>query len=91
MGTHSRFAVNQSFYKCSLDIINFQCVAYSQYGGFMEKKVVNVIGETGNCVAASLPLALAMAHNSGKIKRGDLLFLTGTGAGLSIAQVLLIF
>jgi 3-oxoacyl-[acyl-carrier-protein] synthase III len=57
--------------------------------GFPEERVVNIIGETGNCVAASLPMALATAHKDGRMKRGDLVAMAGTGAGLSVAGMLL--
>ena len=63
--------------------------AYSKYGGFDENKVVNIISKTGNCVAASLPLALAIAYEKKKIKRDDYVYLIGTGAGLSIASIIL--
>ena len=63
--------------------------AYSKYGGFQNDKVMNIIGKTGNCVAASLPLALAMAYEKNIIKKNDLIFLVGTGAGLSIASAII--
>ena len=63
--------------------------AYSKYGGFKEGKVVNILAKTGNCVAASLPLALAIAYEENRIKRGDLIYFIGTGAGLSVASCLL--
>ncbi len=63
--------------------------AYSKFGGFKEKKVMNIIEKTGNCVAASIPLALAMAYEQKKIKANSLIFLVGTGAGLSIASTLI--
>ena len=63
--------------------------AYSTYGGFKENNVVNIIAKTGNCVAASLPLAFAMACENKQIERNDLVYLVGTGAGLSIASLLL--
>ena len=63
--------------------------AYSKFGGFDESKVVNIISETGNCVAASIPLALAIAYEKNMFKRDDLLYFVGTGAGLSVASVLL--
>ncbi len=65
--------------------------AYSKIGGFKESKIVNTIAKTGNCVAASLPLAFVMAYRERRISRGDLLYFTGTGAGLSIASCLLRF
>ena len=63
--------------------------AYSKYGGFEKDKIVNILEKTGNCVAASLPLALAIAFEENKFKRGDLIYFIGTGAGLSVASCLL--
>ena len=65
--------------------------AYINYGRFNKNQVVNVISKTGNCVAASLPMALAMAYKDNKISRGNRLYLTGTGAGLSIITALIKF
>ncbi len=62
--------------------------AYSHYV-FEPFQVINIVKNYGNCIAASIPLALSIAHKEGKIKRGDLLLLGGTGAGLSISFVLL--
>jgi len=63
--------------------------AYSKYGGFSEDKVANIISTTGNCVAVSLPLALAMALKERRISKNNRIFLVGTGAGLSIACALI--
>ena len=63
--------------------------AYFKYGGFKEKQVINIIDKTGNCVAASIPLALVTVLNKNKINKGDLLYLIGTGAGLSIASLII--
>ena len=63
--------------------------AYHKYGGFKESNVIDIIKKTGNCVAASIPLALVTAYQENKIKSGDLVYLVGTGAGLSIASALL--
>lgn len=57
--------------------------------GFPEDKVVNLIPQYGNCIAASLPMALATAHASGRLQRGQTVLLLGTGAGLHVAGVLL--
>ena len=59
--------------------------AYSKFGGFLDDQVMNIISDSGNCVAASLPLALVEAHKTNKINKDDIVFLVGTGAGLSIA------
>ena len=63
--------------------------AYSKFGGFNKSNVVNIISETGNCVAASIPLALAIAHEKNMFQRDDLLYFIGTGAGLSVASMLI--
>jgi len=44
---------------------------------------------TGNCVAASIPLAMVMAQKKELFSKGDLIYLVGTGAGLSIASALI--
>ncbi|MEO2186419.1 MAG: 3-oxoacyl-[acyl-carrier-protein] synthase III C-terminal domain-containing protein, partial [bacterium] len=63
--------------------------AYISTGGFAKEKVVSIISEVGNCVAASVPMAFATAVQDGRIKRGNLLLFIGTGAGLSAACALL--
>ena len=55
----------------------------------LKDKIVNILEKTGNCVAASIPLALVTAYKNNKIKKNDLLYLIGTGAGLSIASCLI--
>ena len=65
--------------------------AYHEYGGFEENKVINIVAKTGNCVAASMPMALATAVQDGRIMHGDLLYFIGTGAGLSMACALIRF
>ena len=57
--------------------------------GFRADRVVNIISEYGNCVAASIPMALAHAAAAGKLQRGDRILMLGTGAGLSVAGALL--
>ena len=62
--------------------------AYHEYGGFDPDKVVNIVNKTGNCVAASMPMAFVTAVQDGRIKQGDLIYFIGTGAGLSMACAL---
>lgn len=57
--------------------------------GFPEEKVVNIVSEYGNCVAASLPMALHTALESGRLQPGMHVLLLGTGAGLSVAATLI--
>ncbi len=63
--------------------------AYVKYGRFKKDKVMNIVDTTGNCVAASIPLALAIALESGRASRGDVVMLVGTGAGLSLASAII--
>ena len=63
--------------------------AYSKYGGFDKEKVVDIISTTGNCVAASLPLGLAISLEKNILNKDDYVYLIGTGAGLSIASILI--
>jgi 3-oxoacyl-[acyl-carrier-protein] synthase-3 len=56
--------------------------------GIPEERVVNIVAEYGNCIAASIPLALAIAHRRGRLKRGNRLLMAGTGAGLSVGALL---
>jgi 3-oxoacyl-[acyl-carrier-protein] synthase III len=57
--------------------------------GFSNDCIVNVVGQYGNCVAASIPMALAVAVGDQRIQRGDLLLLVGTAAGVSLGAALL--
>ena len=57
--------------------------------GFPTDRVVNIIADYGNCVAASIPMALAIADREGRIARGDHVLLLGTAAGVSIGAALL--
>jgi 3-oxoacyl-[acyl-carrier-protein] synthase-3 len=57
--------------------------------GFPPDRVVDIVSEYGNCVAASLPLALAVADREGRLRRGQNVLLAGTGAGLSVAAAVL--
>jgi 3-oxoacyl-[acyl-carrier-protein] synthase III len=50
---------------------------------------MDIVETTGNCVAASLSLALAMTQKQNLFNEGDLIYLIGTGAGLSIASTLI--
>ena len=59
--------------------------------GFNLDKVANIVKNYGNCIAASIPMTLAIYQKQGKIQRGDLCLLGGTGAGLSVAFALIRF
>ncbi len=55
--------------------------------GLDEDRMMNTIGRVGNTSAASVPLALAEAADTGRLERGDLLVLCGFGAGGHTATV----
>jgi 3-oxoacyl-[acyl-carrier-protein] synthase III len=57
--------------------------------GFPAERVVNIIGQYGNCIAASIPMALAHAVAAGRVERGHTVLLLGTSAGVSAAGALL--
>lgn len=59
--------------------------------GFSGHKVVKLVGTYGNCIAASLPMALASAIEDGRLRRGQTALLFGTGAGMSMAAAILRF
>jgi 3-oxoacyl-[acyl-carrier-protein] synthase-3 len=59
--------------------------------GFRPQQVFLNLATHGNCIAASLPIALAQTVEEGRIQRGQRVFLLGTGAGLTLGAVALTF
>jgi 3-oxoacyl-[acyl-carrier-protein] synthase-3 len=59
--------------------------------GLSLDQVIVTVDRHGNTSAASIPLALAEAVNSGRIKKGDLLLLEALGAGLTWGAALVRF
>ncbi len=59
--------------------------------GFRPEQLVLNLPTRGNCIAASIPLALAEAVHAGDVRRGQRVLLVGTGAGLSLGAVALTF
>ena len=59
--------------------------------GFSQQQVYMNLPIRGNCVAASIPLALSEAYAEGRLKRGDRVLLAGTAAGLTLGAVALTF
>lgn len=59
--------------------------------GFQGEQVILNLPTRGNCVSASIPLALAETVHAKRIKRGDKVLLTGTAAGLTLGAVALTF
>lgn len=52
--------------------------------GFAREQVVSTVKETGNLVAASIPMTLDTARREGRIRPGSKILLIGTSAGVSI-------
>ncbi len=59
--------------------------------GFREDQIVVNLATRGNCIAASMPLALAESVHSGRIQRGDRVVLFGLAAGLSLGGATITF
>ena len=57
--------------------------------GIDVSKAVTVLDRTGNTSSASVPLALADALDTGRVKEGDLLLLVGFGGGMTAASAVL--
>jgi 3-oxoacyl-[acyl-carrier-protein] synthase-3 len=58
--------------------------------GFSEAQWFSIVEDYGNCIAASIPMALDIALTQGKVRTGDPVLLLGTGAGLSLAGAVVI-
>ena len=56
--------------------------------GMPQEKVVINIDKFGNTTAATIPLALNDAVESGRLKKGNLILLTSVGAGFTVGSVL---
>jgi 3-oxoacyl-[acyl-carrier-protein] synthase-3 len=54
-----------------------------KFADFTEDNIFSMVESVGNTVGTAIPLALVTAADRGRVKRGDLVFLVGTGAGLS--------
>lgn len=57
--------------------------------GLSMDKTAIVLDRTGNTSAASIPLALAEAADAGRLKEGDLVLLSGFGAGMTWASAVI--
>lgn len=83
-----------------LGLTDYDCIVphqASRYGlemlkerfSFPENSTFTNLADRGNCIAASLPLALAEAVEEGRVSRGDRVLLTGSGAGLTLGALAL--
>ena len=57
--------------------------------GFPAERTVDILSDYGNCVSASIPMALAVAMQQKRIETGQTVLLIGTAAGLSIGAAIL--
>lgn len=56
-----------------------------------DEMVMVTLDRFGNCVGASLPITLYEAVKAGRLSRGDVFLLCGTGAGLSLGGMILAY
>lgn len=59
--------------------------------GWPDDRVVTTLERYGNCVAASLPLTLWEAVRTGRLARGERALLVGTGAGVSMGGMVVVY
>lgn len=57
--------------------------------GLPAERIVSVLDRYGNSSAATIPLAMAHAEATGRLRRGQLVLLTAVGAGITRAALLL--
>jgi 3-oxoacyl-[acyl-carrier-protein] synthase-3 len=57
--------------------------------GLPEEKVMNNIQKYGNTTAASIPIALCEAWETGRVKDGDLICLAAFGSGFTWGSALI--
>jgi 3-oxoacyl-[acyl-carrier-protein] synthase-3 len=57
--------------------------------GFSMEKTALVLDRTGNTSAASIPLALCAAADAGRVHDGDLVLISGFGAGMTWASTII--
>ena len=72
-------------HQANLRIIQSAC----QRLGIEESKAMITVDRYGNTSAASIPLALVDAIEEDRLKPGDLVLLTGFGAGMTWASLIL--
>ena len=54
-----------------------------------DNQVISTVAKHGNTSAASVPLALVDAFDSGRVKKGDLILFEAMGGGFTWGSVLL--
>src|SRR5262249_21580905 len=71
-------------HQANLRIIN----ATAEKLGLPDEKVIRNINKFGNTTAATIPLAIGDAIDSGKLKRGSLVLFAAVGAGYTVGSAL---
>lgn len=56
--------------------------------GFKKEQIVSTVEHTGNTSAASIPIALNEAIRAGRAQKGDLVLMSGFGAGMTVCTIL---
>jgi 3-oxoacyl-[acyl-carrier-protein] synthase-3 len=52
------------------------------------QNIVNQLEKYGNCIAASIPIALVSSIQDQKLNEGETCFLVGTAAGITVSGML---
>lgn len=88
--------LNELYTKSGITQQEIQCVVPHQaspkgmevirrFLGFRNDQWISIVRDHGNCVAASIPMALDIALSKQQISKGDTVLLLGTGAGIALA------
>jgi len=59
--------------------------------GFPTERIFTNLATRGNCIAASVPLAMAEAADAGVLRQGQRILIIGTGAGLTLGCIAMIY
>ena len=57
----------------------------------LEDKYMYILPEYGNQISVSVPMALQLAIKQNRIQRGDTVMLLGTGAGLTLGGIIMVY
>ena len=83
--------VNEENFAFALNLITKDNLQKKPQQILTDIKSFNNIQKYGNCSAASIPICLAECVDQGKIKRGDLVAMTGFGSGFTWGTALVRF
>lgn len=64
---------------------------HAQYTGVPFERMTNTVGKLGNLVTATIPVNIYNLMQDQQVKKGDRVFLSGSGSGLAISQAALIW